>query len=156
MSDLIIIQEQRTLIEIQEQPVAIISVGTQGPQGIQGPAGSGGGSSSATAGATIFSGRAVVIIDDLMYPADPTNTTHGAAVVGIANQSGIAGATLTYIGAGLISGLSSYTANLRYFIGLSGVLSTAAEAPGAVWTKLMGFSQTTTDFLVNMETTYYI
>lgn len=146
----VVVQPTPIQVTVEPQNIEVTIAGTQGPQGPPGPSGSGGG--QASAGETISGHTLVVMINGLLYEADPTNAAHGPLVVGVASQSGTTGALINFTQVGVVTG-GSFVQGQRYFAGLNGVLSTSPQAPGAVWMKSIGLAEDSTDLIVNMGPT---
>lgn len=130
-------------------PTQIITIGTQGPPGPPGPAGSGG-TFSAIAGETITINTVVVLLSGLLYIADPSNSSHAGAVVGIAITSGDVDNSITVMQSGTISGLSDLSVDNIYYVGLDGSLSTDMVAAGATWFQGLGRPISTTALVLSL------
>lgn len=127
-------------------PVQVVSVGAQGPSGPPGPAGSGS-TIDGICGADIAAGIACVLVDGLLYPADPTNSIQANLYVGISTESGLTTATITIAQLGSLT-TTGLTLGSRYFVGLSGALSTSPIASGAEWFRYVGTAQSSTELVL--------
>lgn len=151
-TDVQVVSPNNVVVSTSPSQVQLITQGVQGPAGPQGPAGTGA-ITSFTAGANISGDTAVVLIGGLLYEADPTNLSHAQAVVGVATQGGVTGATIQVATNGNIVSGGAWSVNQIYWIGLNGVLTNSPNISGAVWLKQVGIAQTSSQLLVEMQST---
>lgn len=109
MSEIYVRIEQRQVLARieQAQPVAVIPIGLQGPQGEPGIAG--GQSITITAGETISSGRAVMIDGGKAYYFQPGTLAHVGRAYGISRSSGVLNGEITVQIAGEVTDASFFT-----------------------------------------------
>lgn len=138
-----VIQQPRSNIVILPGPTRILNIGTQGPSG---PAGSGS-EITGICGANISIGTACVLVDGLLYPADPTNLSQSGLYVGVALTSGTTSQSITVAQLGTVS-TSGLSAGSRYFVGLLGILSTTPIAVGANWMRYVGTAQSSSALIL--------
>lgn len=138
-----VVQQPRSNIVVLPGPTSVLSLGTQGPPGPPGT----GSSISGVCGANITKGIIVVLVDGLLYPADPTDSTVAGLYIGVATESGMTGQTITVAQLGMIT-LSGLTAGDRYFVGLLGNLSTNPIASGATWMRYIGTAQSNSSLIL--------
>lgn len=145
----IIIQPLVTQLVLKD-PIRIRTVGTVGPMG---PPGFGQQAVVGTAecGANVNFLTALVLISGLVYPADPTDSSHLGKVVGVSRQSALLGNDVEYVLAGEVPSATA-TLDGEYYVGLGGALSQTQVAVGAVWTQAMGKGVDSDDkFVVDIE-----
>jgi hypothetical protein len=121
--------------------VELLQQGPPGPQGLSAA------QFLAECGVTISSGTVVVMVNGLLYPADPTNPDHAALVVGISTQAGAQGMMISVYSSGELTG-ESLVQGSRYYVGLNGALTTTAIAPGATWAKCVGLAATSSTLVI--------
>lgn len=157
MADLEIIQEELTL-KVQAEQTSLEVPGTQttleitGPShtleildqrprlivNSPGPTGVAGSTAYVlTAGEVITAYRAVVLLGDMLYLADPTDLSHVGHFVGVARNSALVGEEVAVMYVGPLTG-GSFTQDARYYLGLGGILSTSPTAVGALWRLFLG------------------
>lgn len=122
--------------------------GTPGPPGVDGV----GISATVTAGETIPGHRAIAIVGNQAFLADPTNLTHGLSTIGIVRDAISVGGMGTYYLIGEING-GSFTADTDLFIGVNGTLSDSPIALGAVWMKRVGTAKNSSVLVIEMDPT---
>jgi hypothetical protein len=125
-------------------PFQVVTIGTQGPPGPPGT----GNFLQAIAGANIAIFTAVVMVNGLLLPADPTNVVHSPLFVGITITSALTGHSIKYATSGELDGMLGLNPGQRYYVGLNGSLSLSYSAPGATWKKFLGQAKTTTSFIL--------
>jgi hypothetical protein len=146
-----VIQEP-SLIEVINQPnfitvpgiAEIITIGTQGPPGPPGT----GAFFQVIAGEDITAFTVVVIVNGLLYQADPTNAAYGPLVAGIATIGGIAGQSINVVQEGEIDGMTGLVTDARYYAGTNGALSTSPTVMSFAWRRSMGVAKSTTQFII--------
>lgn len=149
------VQETVYYASVQENnQQVIVSYGSPGPQGPAGPPGSGA-SSTIVAGETIPGHRVIVILNNLAYLADPTNTAHALATVGVVRDAATVGNSATYYLSGDLTG-GAFSANTDYFVGLGGILTSTPRASGASWMKRIGTAISSTTLVIEMDPTVLI
>ena len=135
-----------TVVVVIPSNPEVITLGVQGPPGVQGLPGTGS-VISATCGADIALGIAVVLIAGLLYPADPTNAAHAPYYVGVSTEAGSTTDVITVAQLGDLT-TSGLTIGNRLFVGLLGVLSTTPVASGAAWMRYIGTAQSSTSLIL--------
>jgi hypothetical protein len=138
-----VLQPPDTSVIISPGPMQILDVGTQGPAG---PAGSGS-EITGTCGITIAAGKACVLVDGLLYPADPTDVSQAGLYVGVSLTGGTMGQTITVAQLGVAT-TSGLIAGDRYFVGPSGALSTNPIAVNATWMRYIGTAQSSSTLIL--------
>lgn len=135
---------------ISNQNEVTVSYGSPGPTG---NTGEDGGVYTTTAGETIPGHRAVSIINNQAFLADPTNLSHGLATIGVVRDAASSGSTVNYRLIGELTG-GSFSNPADYFIGALGTLVTSpVPIVGASWRKRVGTSISSSVLMVDMDDT---
>jgi hypothetical protein len=102
-----------------------------------------------TAGETIFSHRAVIVDNGLVYLFDPTNVLHYGRVVGISNNAVSAGSEVEITIEGQTLNGIVFIPNTVYYAGPSGVLTNIM--PTSHSRQMVGFSIDNTSMIVRIN-----
>jgi hypothetical protein len=134
-------------------PIApTVEVGTRiGPRGHRGE--TEGATFNAVAGETIHGGRVVRISGGLLYHPDTSNADHADQVVGIAVQSGSAGATLSVRTKGVFAPGPTF-GDGRIFCSNGGVLTQTPPTTG--WLMVVARPVSTTSIDVDPEPAFHL
>ncbi len=144
---------QRDVVVKDPVTVVIDTGGKQGIQGPEGPPGPAGGSSVVlTAGETIFGLRAVRAAAGIIYRPDLSVIAHSDAVVGVALQSGGAGAQLSVQVSGELSESSWSWSPGAVYCGPDGVLT--QTPPDSGWLLSIGRATSATTIIIDIDTAY--
>lgn len=126
---------------IDRRPVVVIqSRGIQGPTGLPGT----GAQLQLRAGSSISAYKVLVVIGGLVYQADPTDLTQIGRFVGVSSNGGAPGDLINIAYTGTLPG-GSWTADVAFYAGANGALSTLPDSIGAGprWLLFLGTSVNT-------------
>lgn len=131
-----------TVVTVLSNSQNVVTIGTQGPPGPPGQ----GATIMGLAGVPITAFQAVVMIEGLFYPADPTNVDHASVFAGITTNSGSGDTVINVATSGEIDGLEALSG--RYYVGLAGTISNNVIAAQATWLKSLGYAKSDTALIL--------
>lgn len=145
-----VIQETvNTVVVPDSRPTVIIQTGLlQGPPGPPGPTGTS--YITGITGENIGTYLLLVLIDGLIYKADPGDLSHVGKLIGISITAATIGNQIFYVQNGKIGGTGLIT-DARYYAGPAGVLSTNPTYGGALWRKSLGVAESPSAFVIILQ-----
>lgn len=141
-------QVPSTVIELIEQPKAAQIITSN-----IGPAGRGS-TAVANAGGPIARNHLLVIINGLLYHADPLDANHAMYIIGLSLVGGIAGTPIEFATAGEVKDtLGTWIQGSVYHAGVAGALSTSALVVGARWRRRIAVAESSDQLILSFGPT---